>query len=131
TIALRTSALSPPVRRSSPITMLAGIGLVGLVLFAVLLYNGLRSLGGAVPSSGEPSVIGVASPSPSPSLKPSVVTSPSPSPSHRPTPSPTRTATPDPFAEARNRLADVRAAIEAARGGGGLRGKDANHLRAL
>jgi tellurite resistance protein len=45
--------------------------------------------------------------------------------------SPTPRATLDAFAAARARLADMRAAIDAARGSGGLKGKDANELDAL
>jgi serine/threonine protein kinase len=99
---------------------LAGIaiilaGLVGAVVLVIALLSGLRSLNPGVspPASASASIV------PSPSRSPS----PSPSPTASPTPTPTR----DPFATARARLADVRAAIDAARSAG-LKNKDANDL---
>ncbi|HYU49155.1 MAG TPA: serine/threonine-protein kinase [Candidatus Limnocylindria bacterium] len=89
------------------------IGLVGAAVIVLALLTGLRSF--------NPGVLPPASPSASPSRPPS------PSPTSSPSPTPTR----DAFAAARARLADVRAAIDAARGSGGLKGKDANELLAL
>jgi serine/threonine protein kinase len=93
-------------------------GLVGAVVIGIALLSGLRSLNPGVmpPASASASIV------PSPSRPPS----PSPSPSASPSPTPTR----DPFATARARLADVRAAIDAARSGG-LKNKDANDLSRL
>ncbi len=82
-------------------------------MIVLALLTGLRSF--------NPGVLPPASPSASPSRPPS------PSPTSSPSPTPTR----DAFAAARARLADVRAAIDAARGSGGLKGKDANELLAL
>ncbi|TMD30667.1 MAG: serine/threonine protein kinase [Chloroflexi bacterium] len=124
--------LPPPVRRGRdgdrptsnrwPIAVgaLAGL-LAALVIVGILLSNRGAALGpsGSAAAGGSPSV--VASASPSPSL------SPSPSPTATPPPTPT----PDAFADARARLADVRTAIEAAKGGDGLKGKEANTLFAL
>ncbi len=102
---------------------LAGIaiiiaGLVGAVVIGIALLSGLRSLNPGLlpPASASSSIV------PSPSRPPS----PSPSPSASPTPTPTR----DPFATARARLADMRAAIDGARSGG-LKNKDANDLSRL
>jgi hypothetical protein len=93
--------------------------ILGLVLLeaALIVLLILRALG--LPGS---SVVGPSARATSPSVSPSVVRSPSPS---RPA---TPTATVDAFAEARARLADVRAAIDGARGAGGLKNKDANDL---
>jgi serine/threonine-protein kinase len=98
----------------------AGIAIIALALLeAILIVLVLmRAIGLPGPALQTPSTAPEA-------------TSPSASPSRSPTASPTPTATRDAFAEARARLADVRTAIEAARGSGGLKGKDANELQDL
>jgi hypothetical protein len=98
----------------------AGIAIIALALLeAILIVLVLmRALGLPGPALPGPSTSAGAT-SPSARLSPS------------PTVSPTPTATRDAFAEARARLGDVRAAIEAARGSGGLKGKDANELLSL
>jgi serine/threonine protein kinase len=96
---------------------------LALVASALLVLAFLRGLGlpgqALVPPS---SSVATASPSPSRSPRPS------PSPSASPTPTPSPTPTSDPFATARARLTEVRAAIDGARGAGGLKNKDANDL---
>jgi serine/threonine-protein kinase len=86
------------------------IGLVGAAVIVLALLTGLRSF--------NPGVLPPASPSASPSRPPS------PSPTSSPSPTPTQ----DAFAAARARLAEMRAAIDAATGPGGLKNKDANEL---
>ena len=97
--------------------------LIGLIVVAAGL-NWLGSSGQAtVPSPSTPLVLI----SPSTSLSPSP--SPSPSPSQSPSPTQATTPPPDRFAAARDRLTETYQAIEAAKGGGGLKGKEANQLR--
>jgi len=125
-------ALSPPVRRARdrerpasnrwPIMAGALAGLVtALVIVGVLLSNRGAALGpsGSGEAGASPSVVTSASPSSSPSQSPT------------PTATPPPTPTPDPFADARARLSDMRAAIDAAKGGDGLKGKEANTLLML
>jgi hypothetical protein len=95
------------------------MAILALVLLeaALIVLIILRALGLPGPSVGAPSPSARAA---SPSVSPSVVRSPSPS--RSPTP------TVDTFAAAQARVADVRAAIDVARGAGGLKNKDANDL---
>ncbi len=88
-----------------------------IVLLVVLAFAGAFGGGpAAVPAS-----IGPASPTPTGSEA-------SPSPA---SPSPGPSASADPFATAAARASDLRAAIDAARGPGGLKGKDAKDLSDL
>jgi len=95
------------------------IGFGAAAVIGLALLTGLRSL--------SPGVLAPGSASASPSQMPSPSRSASPSPSPRVSPTPTR----DPWAAARARLADARTAIDAARGSGGLKNKEANDLLRL
>jgi serine/threonine protein kinase len=106
-------------------------GLLVLAAFVliVLALAGLSSiLGGGSPgaSPSAPLVVVATSPSAAISSSPSLSPSPIPSPSR-----PVVTPTPGPAARARAALDDVVSAIEAARGAGGLKGKEANELERL
>jgi len=108
-------------RRGTRLGKRARMAILALVLLeaALIVLIILRALGLPGPSVGAPSP---SAPAASPSVSPSILSSPSPS------RSPSPTATVDAFAEARARVADVRAAIDGARGAGGLKNKDANDL---
>jgi len=101
-------------------TLVAALFL-GLAAF-LLLAQGLG--GRTIP----PLAGGGSSTSPSQSAGMPPTASPAPSPDVSPTPSPIPTATVDPFANARAASDDMRAAIAAARGPGGLNGRDAKDL---
>jgi hypothetical protein len=94
------------------------IAIVAAIVLLVLLA--IAGAFGGGPGAAPPS-IGSASPTPSP-----VEASPS---GASPSPSPSPSA--DPFATAAARGADLRAAIDAAKGPGGLKGKDAKDLSDL
>ena len=107
--------------------ILAAVGTLVAALFLglaafLLLAQGLG--GRTIP----PLVGGGSSTSPSQSASMPPTASPAPSPDVSPTPSPIPTATVDPFANARTASDDMRAAIAAARGPGGLNGRDAKDL---
>jgi hypothetical protein len=95
------------------------VWLAVLVAFAVG-FGGLVALAGLRGTGG-------AGGSPYPSAGPKA----SPSASASAGPSPTSKATADPFAPAQARLADLRAAIAAASGGHGIKGREANELQGL
>jgi hypothetical protein len=106
--------------RSALLAALAGVALA-IAVFALAARAPTGDLLGSSAGSGE------SSPVPSASATPSPAPSPSPSPSPPP-PTPTPAATPSVADRALAALDDVDAAIEAARGDGGLKGKEANEL---
>jgi hypothetical protein len=121
----RSTARQPPARRS----LLDRPALIVLAAFAlvVLALAGLSTiLGGSAPGASPSAGVALAGSPP-----PSAVASPaSPSPV-RPSASPIATPTKNPAAPALAALADVDSAISAARGAGGLKGKQANELERL
>jgi serine/threonine-protein kinase len=106
-----------------------GLLVLAAFVFIVLALAGLSSLLGAGSPGASPSaplVVVATSPSAAISSSPSLSPSPIPSPS-----TPIVTPTPGPAARAQAALNDVVAAIEGARGAGGLKGKEANELERL
>jgi eukaryotic-like serine/threonine-protein kinase len=93
------------------------IGIVAVIVLLVLLA--LAGAFGAAPVATPGRTASPATPAPSP-------TAVSPIPTASPSPSPP--PVPDPFAAATARVADVRAAIDAARGPGALKGNEAKKL---
>ena len=117
-----TPAASGP---SSPASSRAN--LVAAAILALLIVAALALAAGR-PGDGRPGssvAVGAgASPNASAAASPSATPSPAPSPS----PSPTRAPTPSVAQQALEAMAGVDAAINAARGEGGLKGKEANDL---
>jgi serine/threonine protein kinase len=101
-----------------------GRSLLAAAAVAVIVLAGFAFASGRLPSTGPPGAAASSSPSARPSPSPSASPSPSPSPSLSPTPVPT----PSVAARALAALDGVDDAIQAARGSGGLKGKDASDL---
>jgi hypothetical protein len=122
-----SSARTAPVTPSSPRPVAGpsqlGRGIVAAAVVAVLILAALALASGRFGLTGAP-----AGSSPSSSTQPSPSSSPSASPSLSPSPSPTPAPTPSVAARALAALDGVDDAIAAAKGAGGLKGKDANEL---
>ncbi len=101
--------------------MLAAVGVIFVLVGASMVLGSIAGLG-----RGQEAAISV------PQIPTAAVT-PSPSPSSSPsaTPSPSPTAVVDPLAPAMAALSQVQAAIEAAKGGSGLKGKEVNDLHRM
>ena len=137
-----TAASSGRVPRGRGVATAATLvaALIVTLLSAGLLLQGgglLAALSGTSGTPRPPAAVTTPgesrSPSPTPSPSPSATASPTatPTPSPSPTPSPTPAPTPDPLAAIHDAARAARSAIEAVRGGGGLRGNQAHDLAAL
>jgi serine/threonine protein kinase len=121
----RRAVARPPRPRS--LTDRPGLLVLGLFMLVVLVLAGLSTVLGGGSNRASPSApLVVIAPSPSSAISPSPASFPA-----SPSPSPLITPSPEPAARALAAVDDAIAAIEAARGGGGLKGKEANELERL
>ncbi len=112
-------------------TTLVAVLIVGSAAFLVLGRGGpggsAALLGGGAGLRTSPSASASEAPTPAPT--PTPTPPPTPTPTLTPTATPTTTPTVDPYADARAAGDEMSAAIEAARGGHGLKGHDAKDLQ--
>jgi serine/threonine-protein kinase len=102
--------------------------LVAGAVAAAVIIAALAFAAGRAPDNGRPGASAVAGASASSTSSPTASVSPPPSPTQSPTPSPTPVPTPTVAERALAALDGVDEAINAARGDGGLRNKEANEL---